>query len=492
MSRLTATQYRNTLRDILGEDVVLPQAPEPDEAAGGFIAVGASRTSVSPLGVERFEEAAYNLAAQVMDEPARRERLVPCSPTAVTDDACAEQFVTTFGLRAWRRPLAADEVTKLVEIARASADALNDFWDGLEFAMAAILQSPNFLFRVELGTDGAYDDFEMASRLSFFLWNTTPDAALLAAAAKGELTDDAGLIAHVERLVADERAKVGVRNFFTELYHLYELDELVKDPNLFTHFSAEIGATAREETLRVIEDMVFSADSDYRDLFTEQKTFVDRRLASIYSVRAPARDGYGVVELPESGRRRGLLGHASILSLYAHPVASSATKRGHFVRHTILCGTVPPPPVNVNTALPEPSGNAVTLRDRVQEHLTNPACAGCHQLMDPIGLGLEQFDGLGRKRMKENGAHIDASGELDGIAFADAWELGEVVRNHPDLAGCLVRGLYRYATQDIETESEKDAIAWLTRTFAKNGHKVKGLLTKIATSDGFRRAGEVQ
>lgn len=490
MSRLTATQYRNALRDLLGPDVVLPVALEPDIPAGGFIAVGASRTTISPWGVEQYENAAYDLAEQVMDSAELRAVHVPCTPRGSADDVCAEMFVRQFGRRLWRRPLVDEEVTALVGIARTSAETLGDFYDGLEFAMAAMLQSPNFLFRAELGRSNAYDDYEIAARLAFFLWNTTPDDALLDAAAASELTNDATLAIHVQRLIDSPRSRVGVRNFFTELLELYELEELSKDPTVFVHFSSEVGHSAMEETLRGFESLIFEQDGDYRDAFTTRRTFVDRRLAAIYNVRASKPDGFGEVMLDADGPRRGLLGQVSFLALQSHATASSATLRGHFVRVNLLCHTVPPPPVNVNTALPEPSGTARTLRDRVGEHLSSPACAGCHSLMDPIGLGLEHFDGLGRFRTMDNDALINPAGDLDGIPFTNASDLAQILHDHPDVPACLVRGLYRYATGNIEDVGEKDTVEWLAGQFARSGYKVKAVLFEIAMSKGFRQVRE--
>ncbi|MCK6546644.1 DUF1592 domain-containing protein [Myxococcota bacterium] len=495
LHRLTAAQYTNTIRDLLGDDVVLPTALEPDVVERGLASLGASIATISPWGVEQYEAASLDLADQVLSSGTGRARLVPCTATAMIDDACAAAFVADFGKKAWRRPVTSEELDALVALARDGATTLGDFHEGLELAFAAILQAPDFLFRVELGEpDPArpgelrYTSWEMASRLAYFLWNTTPDAELLAAAERGDLVTDAGLRTEVDRLLASPRAREGVRGFFTELFELKRLDHLSKDPTILTHFTTELGPAAREQTLRDLEQLVFEDDGDYRDIFTSQDTFVDRRLAAIYDVRATARDGFGRVHLPASSGRRGLLGQVSILALHAHPVSSSATKRGLFVRRTLMCTEIPPPPVDVNTALPEPSGNTVTLRDRVAEHLTNPSCSGCHLIMDPIGLGLESFDGLGRFRTKENGATIDASGELAGKTWTTAWELAEVVRDHPSIGPCLVRNLYRFATGNVETDGEKATLEQLSRKFEQSGYRVKSLIAELATSPGFRLA----
>jgi hypothetical protein len=491
LKRLTKEQYENSLRDVLGADLALPSAVEPDIAAAGLLAVGASRTTISGWGVEQYEAAAFSIAAQVMDDEARRASLVPCQPAAVTDDECSRAFITQLGLRLWRRPLLAEEIDGLVAIARDAATTLDDFYDGLEFALAGLLQSPHFLYRAELGSSGSYDDFELATRLSYFLWNTTPDDELLTAAEAGELATEEGLARQAERLIGSDRARQGVRRFFTDLWRLYRLDQLNKDPTLFPHFNTDLGEFAREETLLGIEHLVFELDGDYRDLFSTGDTFVNRHLAALYGVRAPARDGFGMVSLSREGGRRGFLGQVSFLALNSHPAASSAVLRGHFVRTVLLCHAIPPPPVNLNTALPEPTETARTLRERNVIHLENPSCAGCHSRMDPIGLGFENFDGVGRWRTEDHGAWIDASGDLDGAAFSDPWELAQVVRDHPDLPRCLVESLYEYATGTETAEGERALVDVLAERFAQSGHRIKALLFDVVTSPGFRQVKEV-
>ncbi len=496
LRRLTIPQYHNVVRDLLGESVVLPTALEPDTRTGGLVSIGAALSTISARGIEQYEQASYDLAEQAMADPEIRASIVPCAPSGVEDAACAGSAVRSFGRRVWRRPLADEEVEGLVSIALEAARVRGDFFKGFEFAIAALLQSPHFLFRVEIGEqDGQgrrFTDYEMAARLSFLLWDTGPDQALLDAAERGELTDDAGLAAQVERLLASPRARAGVRSFFSDLFNLRALDALSKDPTIFEHISPEVGPAAREETLLGLEWLIFEEDGDYRDVMTTRRTFLNRKLASIYSVPAPAREGFAEAELPEESERVGLLGQVSFLALNAHPVSSSVTLRGLFVRETLLCQDVPLPPSNVDTSIPEPSGETPTLRDRVAEHLENEACVGCHLRTDPIGLGLENFDGLGRFRLRDNEVLIDASGDLDGVAFEGPRGLAEALREHERLGPCLVRNLVRYANGHQEVPGEADMIDALSKAFEGRGHRVKALLFDLATSPGFRRAGEVQ
>ena len=499
MRRLTGPQFENSVHDLLGGGIVVPPLAEPDLPIGGLISIGASASSLGARGVESLESAAYAVAEQAMDTAERRAALVPCEPSGTVDSACAQAFVESFGRLAWRRPLEADEVTTIVEVADRAATELGDFYDGLEFAVAAILQSPHFLFRLELGEEDPdnpgqrrFTDLELASRLSFFLWNTTPDAELLQAAEDGELSTQEGLAAQAERLLESPRARLAVRNFFSEHLELYELDHLSKDPTLFEHYSSDLGPDAREETLSLMEHVVFDAEMDYRDVMTTRETFLNQRLAALYGVPAPTREGFGLARLPASGGRAGLLGHASLLSLHSHPVSSSATLRGVAVRTILLCQEIPAPPVNVDTSIPEPSGDTLTLRDRVAEHLTNRDCAGCHILTDPIGLGLENFDGVGRWRDTDNGALIDPSGELDREPFEDPIELGKVIREHPDFAPCLVKTLTRYAIGRLEADGEEEVMEVMAERFAAtHDYRVKPLMIEIITSPMFRVTGEL-
>jgi hypothetical protein len=396
-------------------------------------------------------------------------------------------------LRAWRRPLTGEELDRLVGIAAQSAEALGDFFAGFEYALAALLQSPHFVFRVELGagavSERRFDDFALASRLSFFVWNTAPDQALLEAAASGALSTEAGLRVQAERLLASPRAREGLGNYFSEQLSLYKLDALAKDPTLFEHFDTELGPDAREETLRFLLHTVFDADADFRDVMTSRESFLNPRLASLYAVPAPTLDGFRQVALPASAERAGLLSHASVLNLNAHQTSSSATLRGKFVRTVLLCQPIPPPPVNVDTSIPEPSATARTLRERVKVHLESPACASCHSLLDPIGLGLENYDAVGRWRDRDNDAPIDATGDLDGVRFDGPSELGQAIRDHEAFAPCVVRTLARYATGRVEAPGEHVLLDDLSARFAALDYRLQPLLLEVIMSPMFRNAG---
>ncbi len=498
LRRLTRQQYDNAIDELFGAGLVLPSHLEPDEVTDGLLAIGSALTTISPRGVEQYEKASHDLVGQAFSDDERRAILVPCEPEGVVDSACAEKALEPFALRAWRRPLGANELAALVRISDDASNALGDFFAGLQYGFAMVLQSPNFVFRIELGEndplgDGRrFTDHEMASRISFLLWNTLPDERLMEAAERGELTTDEGLDHQIDRMMADPRFENGLRAFFSDMWTLYELDELTKDPTIFTHMSPDVGSSAREETLlNVIENVVYE-DGDYRELFTTTRTFLDRKLASIYSVRAPAREGFAEAHLPEDGGRRGVLGQVSFLALQSHAVNSSATLRGKFVREVLLCQYIPPPPSDVDTSIPEATDSAVTLRERVAKHLEDPSCSGCHELVDPIGLGFEQFDGLGHYRTREMGARIDPSGELDGVVFRNAWELSGLVAQHDRLSKCLAQTALAYASGHSVTDGEESSVEFLDQGFKSMDYSVQFLLKDLIMSEAFRKAGVVQ
>lgn len=500
MRRLTEAQYRASIADVLGADLVVAGRFEPDNRRDGLLAVGASFVSVTGAGFEQYEAIARALAAQALDA-AHREHVMPCAPRAAApgDDACAEQFIRTVGGRLLRRPLTEDDVAPRVALAAAAAAALGDFHAGLEPVLTSLLLSPEFLFRIEdAEPDPDAPDRQrltsatMAARLSYLLWNTTPDDELLAAAAADALVDDDALTAQVDRLLASPRLADAVRALFSDLYGFEEIEQglVRKDPALFPAFSQTLIDDAREQTLRVVVDHLLDQHGDYRALFTTRTAFMTRSLGLVYQVPVRPAAGWEAYEFPAGGPRAGLLTHVSVLAHRSHPGRSSPTLRGKFVREVLLCQDVPPPPGDIDFSefAEEGGANRRTARERLTLHVSNDVCAGCHSLMDPIGLALEQLDGIGVYRETENGATIDPSGELDGEPFADARDLGEVLARHPGLGPCFVQSLYRYAVGRDIVAGEQAFLAGLEARFAAEGYHLRDILRAIALSDAFRSA----
>ena len=493
LRRLTVAQYQNSVRDLLGDHVQLTVELEADTAINGFVEIGAARTTLSPSAVEKFESAAFELAQQALTAD-RRVAFVGCEPRTVSDGACTRAFVTRFGRRALRRPLSDDEVARYAGLADEAATALNDFWEGIPFAIAGLLQSPSFLFRVELGepdpadpTRLRYSGYEMASRLSYLFWNTTPDDMLLDAAAAGELTDADGLAAQVTRLAGDERTRAALSNFHLDRLGLDELAGVAKDATLFPQMNAQLADAMRDDILRTIEYVTLEQAGDFRDLLTTRVSFVNGALAGVYDLPAPG-SGTMRAELPASGVRLGLLGKAGLLAVNAHVKETSPTRRGKFVRERVLCQSIPAPPPNVVTVLPEPDPNAPTMRERLKTHRSEQVCAGCHSLMDPIGLAFENFDALGKYRADDDGHALDLTGDVDGDAFDGPEQLASMLHDDPEVTACMVRQLYRYATAHVEEAGEEIVIRDLASALPAGGHRIEALLQAIVASDGFRYA----
>ncbi len=492
LPRLTRSQYAHTVGDVFGDDLTLPAQLEPDVATWGLLAVGASVATVSARGVELYEEAARSLAGQIVGKPGRLGDLLPCSLPDAGTITCTEALVARYAPRLWRRPATTTERDRIVAIAQQAHTAYGTEAARVEYALVALLQSPNLLYRTEIGVGDAkgaqsLDAFELAGKLALFLWDGPPDDALVAAAADGTLTEETVLAAQAERMVADPRFRRAVRAFALQWLHLDGLDGLNKDPNVFKHFSADLGASAKEEALLLFAHLVVDEDADIAELLTTRTAFVDRRLAAIYDVPAAVDEGFGRIELPAGGLRRGFLGQVAFLGAHSHPVSSSATLRGAFIREALLCQQVPLPPSDLNTAIPQPSATARTLKDRLLEHMNNPSCFGCHHFIDPPGFGLENFDGIGRFRSHDNDAPIDASGELDGKAFDGPMSLYALLAGSEDYRRCVVQKLYGFANGHRAGQGEFGAIDRLDDGFAADGRRVRALMVRIATDPSFRR-----
>ena len=487
--RLTDSQYRNTVADLFGDDIALPSNLEGVDDVDGFQSIGAGLSTISPLGVERYETAAYQIASQVLADPTKKSAILSCDLTVAE---CVSEALQTQGTRIWRRPLSSEELARIESVVEQAADTLGDAEEGFEFGLAALLMSPHFLYRPEIGGEGSLSDFELASKLSYFLWDTMPDETLLALADEGALSDLEEYQAQVDRLMLDPRFQQGVDAFFVDLFDFDKLDEISKDPLIYKHMSADLPGAAREETLGVIRRIVLDENADYRTLFTTRKTWIDRRLAAIYDVEAPSFDGFGWVELPETAGRRGFLGHASFLTLNAHAVSSSVTLRGVFIREKVLCHSIPPPPADVNTSIPESTEELRTMRERVQKHLSDPSCAACHEITDLIGLGLENFDGIARWRTSENGAEIDPSGDLDGEEFSTAWDLSALLALHRDLGPCLSDNLFGHANHRVPVWEDREVMDWHSDGFSQSGYRIQALIRDVVSHSSFRGVGALE
>lgn len=493
--RMSQEQYANTIAYIFGRDIDVGTPFAPLRRTDGLLASGAASAGVTAGELQQLQRSASTIAAQVLDKgsieqktPSRRDFLVPCKPASETaaDDACATAFLQHVGRLLFRRPMEEQRLKHLVAEAHKGATDLHDFYAGLAPVLEGILLDPKFLLIADLTEPDPdhpgkrrLDAYSLASRLSFFLWNAAPDDELLRAAESGEIHDEDKFEQIVDSMLASPRLEAGVWSFFDDMFGFEGFDNLAKDPAVYPMVTGATLKDAREQTLRTVIDQLVVRKADYRDLFTSRETFISPALATVYQV--PTLPGWIPHEFSEDSPRTGFLTQISFLTLYAHPARSSPTLRGKGLRERLLCQIVPPPPPNVDFSLLEnPAADYKTQRDRVNAHLHDPACAGCHKLTDPMGLALENFDGSGRFRDNERGNPIDSSGNLDGKEFKDVTGLAQALHDHPALTSCLVRRMYSYGSGGPASNSDRPLLSYLNHRFAENGYRVPDLMRTIA------------
>jgi hypothetical protein len=489
LRRLTRREYANAVSDLLGVDPNVATL-DPDEKLAAFDSNLAA--PVSPSIVTQYRALAESSAEAAL---ADLGAIVPCVPDEVASDAtaaaaCTESFVAGFGRRAFRRPLTAAEVETYVALAANGSD----FADGIRLAIAGMLQSVHFLYHLELAPADAQDeviplgDYELAARLSFFLWGSIPDDALLDAAAAGELQDPARVRAEAERLLASDRAADAVRSFHMQWLALDDRDSVIKSADVYPTFDETLRAAMWEETERFVAHVVLEGDGRLATLMTSPESFVEGPLLALYGVTPPADHDPSEPLMLDPAERAGLLTQASFMSMHAHTDSSGPIQRGVVVRSNMLCQPPPPPPNDVPD-LPPIDPDATT-RERFEQHSQDPSCSGCHALIDGIGLAMENYDGMGRHRTTENGNDIDASGDLVGTdvdgEFVGTVELANKLAESATLQECVTVQWFRFAFGRGESTHDECTIDALRTAFAESDGDVRELMIAIATGDAFR------
>lgn len=498
MRLLTEEQYLNTLSYVFGPNMKPTTRFAALPRTDGLLASGAALAGLTDTQLEMYQKTAAKVATQVISEDSRNY-LIPCTPAAAdaADPECARIFVSETAPLLYRRALPAERIDALVEQANKAADALHSFYDGLGVVIEGMLLSPNVLLVADTaepdpdhpGTE-RLDSWSLATRLSLFLWNASPDADLLKAAGSGVLQTRKGLAREVDRMLASPRLEDGVRALFDDMFEFENFGMLTKDGQIYPSFTGETAVDAREQTLRTVVNHLLTRRGDYRDLFTTRETVMSQSLATIYKVAAQG-PGWLPYEFPPESPYAGLLTQVSFQALHSHPGRSSATLRGKALREVLLCQVVPKPPPNVDfSAVQNPDPNVKTARERVAFHLKNPSCAGCHRITDPMGLSMEAFDGAGQFRHQENGVDIDTTGNLDGVEFNDVVGLGKALRDNPQLPWCAVRRTFAYATGTPSDSNNRRVLEFLLERFANDGYQLPGLLREIALSNAFRKVYE--
>ena len=489
--RMTRVEYDNTVRDLLGDKTQPARSFPAEEESLGFNN-NADTLVVVPILAEHYQAAAEALADTAVANhlPAL---LGGCNPGSLGEQTCAEKFITTFGPLVYRRPLTADESAPLLAVFNAGLEQF-DFETGIRLVLTTMLQSPHFLYRVEFGAplDGETEirkvaPYELASRLSYFLWGSMPDPALFKAAANGQLETKEQVAAQARRLLKDPRARSAVHDFHGQWLKLKHIEETEKDPDVYPEFDAELRPLLRAEAEAFLDHVIWDGAGDLDTMLSAPYTFMNQELAAYYGVAGPMTDAFEKVEMPP-GQASGFLTQSGLLSVLAKANQASPIHRGKFVRESLLCQFIPPPPDNVDITPPEVDPNLPT-RERFQQHSADPLCSGCHSLMDPVGFGFEHFDGIGKWRDEEAGQPIDASGEIISAkvmgTFDGVPELAAMLVDSPEVEACMTRQWFRFAYGRGETNADNCVLDQLGDEFAASGRNIQDLLIALTQTDAF-------
>ncbi len=503
LRRLTHSQYNHTVRDLLGDQTTPSSQFPPEDFVNGFRNQTQSQ-ALSPLLVEAYSAAAERLARNAFRGGDIRG-LIPCSQAS---PACRARFVREFGLKAFRRPLEPSEQQRYEALMAGEADLIQ----GAQLVVETLLQSTSFLFHLDESSDPKWKPYAMASRLSFAIWDTAPDAELLAAAARGDLNTSQGVERAARRMLDDPLARESLDEFVSQWMRFDRILTASKDRRKFPQFTHETAVAMTEEARLFIGDLVWN-DRNFMDLFTADYGYANADLAAIYGVEEPLQE-FDRVVFPAASERAGLLGQALFLAITAKPEESSPTARGLFVREQFLCQHVPDPPAGVNTNLPPfTQETPQTNRDRMSEHATNPSCASCHQLIDPIGFGLERFDAIGAKRdtfqlqfrgprtegggrrrpLKTLDLEIDAAGYVAGLPdseFASPLQLGAVLAKSVQCQECVVKKYFRYTFGRMETPADRRLIRNVTDAFRNSEFSFKEMIVALMRERVLLDSGE--
>ena len=432
------------------------------------------------------------------DTPSRRKVFV-CSPTGTADEEpCARKILTTLARRAYRRPVTEEDVQELLSLHHVGRNE-GSFEAGIQMALEGILAGPEFLFRVEhdpanVAPGAAYpvSDLELASRLSFFLWSSIPDDELLSLAERGQIKDPAVMEQQVRRMLADSRSKALVENFAGQWLYLRNMRSVSPDPDEFPEFDDELREAFRQETELLFESML-REDRSVLDLLNADYTFVNERLARHYQIPNVYGSRFRRVSLVDEGRR-GLLGQGSILTVTSYANRTSPVVRGKWVLEQLLGIPPPPPPPDAVTTLDETGedGEALTMRQQMEQHRADPVCSACHNLMDPIGFALENFDAVGKWRSSSpfvgTDAPIDASGMLyEGSKFQDVAGFREVLLSHPgQFARTVTEKLLTYALGRGLEYTDAPTVREILRQTAPGDYRWSSLISSIVQSTPFQ------
>ncbi|MEN9578584.1 MAG: hypothetical protein RJA70_1593 [Pseudomonadota bacterium] len=495
MARLSRIQYQNTARDLLGIDASHAASLSTDERTGLF---AANTTTLPTLETSQaYMRTAATLATEALKQ--NRQGLLPTDCMALGEAACGRAFIAALLPKAYRRPVSPQDIEPVLASFNLGVQLVG-FERGLELALQTVLMSPDFLYRVERGgqdlstaapgTVIALDNYELASRLSYFLWQSMPDDQLFAAAADGSIATPSGRTQQVDRMMSSPAFLSMLEHFHAQWLGTEEVTQIARTADEFTN---PLAAAMNQEMGLFVSDTI-AEKRTVTDLFLSTNAKVSPELAALYDVQGatPGADGLASVTLPEA-ERAGLLTRAAFLAVHAQDARTSPTVRGYAVRDRVLCQTPPEPPKGVDAVLtPNTTGQPETVRQQLERHASDPACSGCHQLMDPVGLGFENYDLIGRYRQMDGELPVDAKGIFVGGTgpaakeFNGGVELSKIVAQMPEAKACYARQWMSYALSRSVDEPE----ACLFQEFAKiaddpNRGGIRGMLQALVTHAVF-------
>jgi hypothetical protein len=489
LRRLTRSQYNNTIRDLLGITGDVAQGFALDEQEGGFDAN--SRAPLKELQIERYQTVAEELATRAI---ANMARLAPCAPPARAEAVCLAEFLDRFGKRAYRRPLTGEEKARYTALFAVGKSGPADFAGGLGLVVSTMLQSPHFLYRPELGDPSRVareglplTAWETASRLSYFIQNTMPDDDLFAAAEGDRLRTIDQVAAQARRLLATPQARETMVSFHQQWLQVDDLLSVEKDAATYPAWNPEVRSAMKVELDEFVDQVARTGDGKLETLLTAGFSYLSGPLYGLYGITGsgatPRR-----LDLP-AGQRAGLFTLAGVMARHAHPDQSSLVGRGALVSDRLLCITPPSPPDDVDAMVPKPDPN-VSTRLRFEQHRTDPRCAGCHALMDPLGIPFEIYDGIGKYRTMDGKQPVDATSALKGTdndgPVADATGLMTRLAGTSQVRRCLTQQWFRYVFGRMDTDGDRPAIDATLSAFDGSGQKIPELMVALATSNAFR------
>lgn len=493
MRRLNRAEYNNTIRDLVGIAFQPADDFPADDVGYGFDNIG-DVLSLPPLLLEKYLAAAEKIVELAFAKPETRGRIMICQPTPATKTDCARKILFAFARRAYRRPPTADEVDRLARLVQLAESQGDGFDTGIQVALQAVLVSPHFLFRIERDrkpNDPAavhlVNDYELASRLSYFLWSSMPDEGLFRLAQQGTLRQTAVLDAQVRRMLKDPRARALTDNFASQWLQTRNLKAVAPDTGRFPGWDDQLRTAMQKETEMFFEAVV-QEDRSILDFLDADFTFLNERLARHYGISGVNGDEFRRVTLP-AGQRGGVLTQGSILTITSNPTRTSPVKRGKWILENILGATIPPPPAGAGElSEAEEVVRSGSLRKRMEQHRENPNCASCHQRMDPLGFGFENFDAIGAWRERDGKFPIDPSGTLpDGQSFKGPQDLKAILKGKQDaFRRCLAEKMLTYALGRGLESYDKCAVDQIAGAVARNGNKFSSLVLAIVRTEPFQ------